>query len=207
MSLVYFDVSRARDDDYIYHGKTDFTGLHTRRPVRLKDSLVGDRVRVNETNVFPEYYLIAVKRFPDVVRDNLDEWVWAFKHSEVPEEFASPGIDALKDKFDYLRMTEIDRRRFHAHLDATRSALGTITHAREEGREEGLAQDMQIGREEGLAQGMQMGREGGVKQGKAEGAHGKAWEIARALEQEGIPSARIAGITGIPLTYRKNKIS
>nr|VFK68518.1 MAG: conserved hypothetical protein (putative transposase or invertase) [Candidatus Kentron sp. UNK]VFK73617.1 MAG: conserved hypothetical protein (putative transposase or invertase) [Candidatus Kentron sp. UNK] len=108
VSLVYFDVSRDEDDDYVYHGKTDFTGLHTRRPVRIKDSLVGNRVRIGEINVFPEYYLLAVERFPDIVRDNLDEWVWAFKHNEVPEEFGSPGIDALKDKFDYLKD---DRRR------------------------------------------------------------------------------------------------
>nr|VFK20618.1 MAG: PD-(D/E)XK nuclease family transposase [Candidatus Kentron sp. LPFa] len=46
VSLVYFDVSRKEVDDYIYHGKTDFTGLHTRRPVRIKDSLVGYRVRI-----------------------------------------------------------------------------------------------------------------------------------------------------------------
>nr|VFK25202.1 MAG: conserved hypothetical protein (putative transposase or invertase) [Candidatus Kentron sp. LPFa]VFK34824.1 MAG: conserved hypothetical protein (putative transposase or invertase) [Candidatus Kentron sp. LPFa] len=53
VNLLYFDVSRAEDDDYIYHGRTDFTGLHTRRPVQLKDSLVGDRVRIDGTNVFP----------------------------------------------------------------------------------------------------------------------------------------------------------
>nr|VFK14156.1 MAG: conserved hypothetical protein (putative transposase or invertase) [Candidatus Kentron sp. LFY] len=221
VSLVYFDVSRERDDDYIYHGKTDFTGLHTRRPVRLKDSLVGDRVRVQGTDVFPEYYLISVKRFPDIVRDNLDEWVWAFKHNEVPDEFAAPGIDALKDKFDYIKMSEEERRRFDAYQDHARSEWGTITHAREEGlaegiqmgREEGLAEGVHMGREEGLAEGVHMGREKGlaegvqmgkeegleegIKHGREEGAHERSLEIARALKKEGWPLARIAEVTGI----------
>nr|VFJ50580.1 MAG: conserved hypothetical protein (putative transposase or invertase) [Candidatus Kentron sp. FW] len=199
VSLLYFDVT-DKGDDYIYHGKTDFMGLHTRRPVTLKRSLVGDRVRINDTNVFPEYYLIAVRRFSDIVRDNLDEWVWAFKHNEVPDEFMAPGIGALKDKFDYLKMTEEERRRFDAHQDRMRSEGGMITHAREEGLEEGR----KLGKEEGIEEGMKLGRKEGIKLGKEEGieegAHGKALDIARALKHEGVPIVRIAEITGVPLS-------
>ncbi len=161
VNLLYFDVSRTGDDDYVYHGKTEFTGLHTRRSVQIKRSLVGDQLRVDGENVFPEYYLISVKRFPDVVRDNLDEWVWAFKNNEIPDEFTSPGIGALKEKFDYLKMNEAERRRFDAHLDHTRSTWGVITHAREEGIEEGI----QMGREEGIEEGIQMGKEKGIEEG------------------------------------------
>nr|VFK24735.1 MAG: PD-(D/E)XK nuclease family transposase [Candidatus Kentron sp. LPFa] len=86
VSLLYFDVSRD-GDDYIYHGKTNsdigetkleepvrvprpapfqperaalvnFAGFHTHNPVTLKKSLVGDEIRVGETNVFSEYYSI-----------------------------------------------------------------------------------------------------------------------------------------------------
>ena len=196
VNLLYFDVIRGEDDDYIYHGKTDFTGLHTRRPVRLKDSLVGDRVRVDGTDVFPEYYLISVKRFPDIVRDNLDEWVWAFKNNEVPDEFAAPGIDALKDKFDYLKMDDVERGRFDAHNDYARSEWGMITHAREEGIEEG----MQMGKQEGLEEGMKLGLEEGMKQGKEEGAHERSLAIARALGKKGWSPAQIAEVAGIPLS-------
>nr|VFK17533.1 MAG: conserved hypothetical protein (putative transposase or invertase) [Candidatus Kentron sp. LPFa]VFK34019.1 MAG: conserved hypothetical protein (putative transposase or invertase) [Candidatus Kentron sp. LPFa] len=131
-------------------------------------------------DVSREYYLLAVKRFPDIVRDDLDEWIYAFKNNEVPDEFSAPGINALKDKFDYLKMIEIERRKFDAHLDVTRSAWGTITHAREEGIEEGI----------------QMGREEGMKQG----AHERSLEIARALKQSGMSSAQIAEIAGISLS-------
>jgi len=47
----------------------------------LKKSLVGGQVRIGETNIFPEYYLIPLRRFTDVVRDDLDQWVYAFKNN------------------------------------------------------------------------------------------------------------------------------
>jgi len=109
ISLLYFDVTED-GDDYIYHGKTEFTGLHTHHPVTLKKFLVGEQVRIGETNIFPEYYLIPLKRFTDVVRDDLDQWVYAFKNNEVPDEFSAPGIGALKEKLDYLKLDERERR-------------------------------------------------------------------------------------------------
>ena len=150
ISLLHFDVSQD-GDDYIYHGKTEFTGLHTQHSVTLKKSLVGDRVRIGETNIFPEYYLIPLKRFTDVVRDDLDQWVYAFKNNEILDEFTAPGIGALKDKLDYLKLDERERRRFDKHHDRVRSEWGMIEHARweaEEARQEGLEEGLERGREE-----------------------------------------------------------
>ena len=135
VSLLYFDAVEG-GDDYIYHGKTKFTGLHTHASVTLKRSLVGERVRIGETNIFPEYYLIPLKCFTDEIRDDLDQWLYAFKNNEVPDEFTAPGIVALKEKLDYLKMDERERRRFDRHVDYARSEWGMIDHARREGREE-----------------------------------------------------------------------
>nr|VFJ92499.1 MAG: conserved hypothetical protein (putative transposase or invertase) [Candidatus Kentron sp. H]VFJ93402.1 MAG: conserved hypothetical protein (putative transposase or invertase) [Candidatus Kentron sp. H]VFK00207.1 MAG: conserved hypothetical protein (putative transposase or invertase) [Candidatus Kentron sp. H] len=168
VSLLYFDISKD-DDDYIYHGGTEFTGLHTHRVARLKESLVSEQVFVNETNVFPEYYLIPLGCFADIVRDDLDQWIYAFKNNEVPDGFTAPGIGALKEKFDYLKMDEKERRRFDKYIDYARSTWGMIEHARQEGREEGIEQ----------------------------GIHQKATEIARLLEQKGWSSAQISEVTGI----------
>ncbi|WP_165742168.1 Rpn family recombination-promoting nuclease/putative transposase [Candidatus Thiosymbion oneisti] len=147
ISLLYFDATED-GDDYIYHGKTEFTGLHTHHAVTLKKSLVGDQVRIGETNVFPEYYLIPLKRFTDVVRDDLDQWVYAFKNNEVLDEFTAPGIGALKEKLDYLKMNEGERRRFEAHMNRIRSEWGMVEGARQEGLEEGREEGRREGREE-----------------------------------------------------------
>ncbi len=178
ISLLYFDVSRD-GDDYIYHGKTEFAGFHTHNPATLKNSLVGDEIRVGETNVFPEYYLIPLESFPNIVRDDLDQWVWAFKNNEVLDEFTAPGIGALKEKLDYLKMSEREKREYDTFIDYARSAWGMIDNARREGREEGKKE----GREEG----------------KREGAHQKAREIALALKRQGLSPDEIAKATGIPV--------
>ena len=140
VSLLYFDAVEG-GDDYIYHGKTEFTGLHTHASVTLKRSLVGERVRIGETDIFPEYYLIPLKCFTDEIRDDLDQWLYAFKNNEVPDEFTAPGIVALKEKLDYLKMDEGERRRFDRHVDYARSEWGIIDHARREGREEGREEE------------------------------------------------------------------
>ncbi|MBT8420553.1 MAG: hypothetical protein KJO08_06790, partial [Gammaproteobacteria bacterium] len=112
----------------------------------------------NETNVFPEYYLIPLRSFPNIVRDNLDEWVYAFKNNEVLDEFTAPGISALKEKLDYLKMDEGERRRFDKHIDRVRSEWGIIEDARQDGREEGREEGLQRGLEQGLEQGLELGR-------------------------------------------------
>ena len=134
VSLLYFEITE-NGDDYIYHGKTEFTGLHTHRAVTLKKSLTGDRIRIGESNIFPEYFLIPLRYFTDVVRDDLDQWVYAFKNNEVLDEFTAPGIGALKEKLDYLKMDEEERRRFDRHIDRVRSEWGVIENARQEAAE------------------------------------------------------------------------
>ncbi|MBT8419576.1 MAG: Rpn family recombination-promoting nuclease/putative transposase [Gammaproteobacteria bacterium] len=143
VSLLYFGVSHD-GDDYVYHGKTEFTGFHTHNPVTLKKSLVGDEIRINETNIFPEYFLIPLRHFTDVVRDDLDQWVYAFKNNEVLDEFTAPGIGALKEKLDYLKMDENERRRFDRHIDHIRSEWGMIEDARQEGLEKGREEERKI---------------------------------------------------------------
>nr|VFJ60616.1 MAG: conserved hypothetical protein (putative transposase or invertase) [Candidatus Kentron sp. DK] len=158
ITLVHFDVSDD-GDDYVYHGKTTFTGLHTHKPITLKKSLVGDPIRINETDIFPEYYLITLKRFPDIIRNNLDEWIYAFKNNEVLDEFTAPGIGALKEKFDYRKMDDQERRRFDRHIDYVRSDWGMIQYAREGGHKEGLAR--------GLMESITKKRELGYKEARA----------------------------------------
>jgi len=75
------------------------------------------------------------------------------------DEFSAPGIGVLKEKLDYLKLDERERRRFDKHMDYARSEWGMIEDARQEGLEEGLAK----GRKEGVAEGREEARKTLVK--------------------------------------------
>jgi len=151
ISIVYFDVGKG--DDYVYHGTTEFHGIHTRHLLKVREGaepyLAGQPpASALDEDVFPEYYLIPLKSFADRVEDDLDEWLYAFKHTEVLDEFSSYRIDALKEKLATLTMDEDERKRYEAHMHGKAWTNDVLTRARTDGRMEGLAE----GRAEGRAE-------------------------------------------------------
>ena len=53
--------------------------------------------------MYPEYYLIEVERFGDVIREDIDEWVYFFKNEEIREDFHSLNIQAAREKLKILK--------------------------------------------------------------------------------------------------------
>ena len=148
VSIAHFDIG-FHDKDYVYHGTTEFRGIHTKNlMVKEKNGVYRTKRMLdleNETPLtFPEYYIIPVKHFNDVIGDDLDEWVYSLKNSEVPADFKSQNIDKLREKLDLLTMTPEKRRQYDKYLLRRASDEGVIRLNFEEGRKEG----MQEGREE-----------------------------------------------------------
>lgn len=153
ISLLYFLLGEAdEENDYVYHGGTEFYGLHSgkRLPVR-QDTLQSDRPTTNvrrqrspspqtKSNIFPEYYLIEVERFPDVVKNALDEWIYFFKHSEIPADFRARNIQAAREKLTLMKMSDEDRHAYERFWLARASYQDEIQSAKSQGREEGQAQ-------------------------------------------------------------------
>ncbi len=157
ISIVYFDVGKG--DDYVYHGRTEFHGIHTKHLLQVREGtapyLAGrPPASALDEDVFPEYYLIPLKRFADTVEDDLDEWLYAFKHTEVPDEFRSFNIDALREKLTPLKMDTEERRRYEAHMRAKASAEDMLSTVRAEGLALGRAERDAELREKLAAEGM-----------------------------------------------------
>ena len=155
ISLLYFLLGDSdEENDYVYHGKTEFYGLHSGRvlPVR-QDTLQNDQQatprrrkdrRANaKSNIFPEYYLIEVERFPDVVKNALDEWIYFFKHSEIPADFRAKNIQVARDKLNLMKMSEADRRAYERFWLARASYQDEIQSAEQKGRTEGQIEQQQ----------------------------------------------------------------
>ena len=120
ISILYFPVSQE-DDDYLYHGKTEFLGLNNGKPLRIdmaklpkpdkagKGSVAKPGEPPKVVNIFPEYYRIEVGHFQNIIRHPIDEWVYLFKNSQVRDDFHSKNIQAAKENLMVLHMSETER--------------------------------------------------------------------------------------------------
>ena len=141
ISILYHTVrvDEKENTDFIYYGTTELVGLHTKKPLVLHESVAkGDKVSViTSKDVFPEYYMIYAEKFQDVINDDIDEWVYFFKHGEIRDDFKSSGILLAASRLDYLLMPEDERRAYDRYLAYLGQELGILDAARSEGKEEG----------------------------------------------------------------------
>ncbi len=132
VSLIYFDVEAKdqseTDSDYVYHGKVEFSGLHNGKKVKINPTyLIGyDSAQKDNMDIFPEYFIIPLELFNDAVNDDLDEWIYAFKHHEVKEEFKAVGIKELGEKLDFVSMSPERQRRYKKYLEDLASDRGAL---------------------------------------------------------------------------------
>jgi predicted transposase/invertase (TIGR01784 family) len=137
VSVLYFNLGIG--DDYIYYGQTEFVGMNTHERIS-KDSekvrtLIPKEARYNQIEIFPEYYLIQVDKYPNVVKKAIDEWVYWFKNEKVKDGSSSKHIDKVEDKLNLLKMNEKDRESYNRFLEKMASEIDIIETAYSEGEE------------------------------------------------------------------------
>jgi predicted transposase/invertase (TIGR01784 family) len=136
ISILYHTmrVDEKENTDFIYYGITELVGLHTKKPLILHEVVAkGDKVSVvTSKDVFPEYYMIYAEKFQDVINEDIDEWVYFFKHGEIRDDFKSPGILLAAKKLDYLMMTENERKAYDGYLAYLGQELDILDSAKEE---------------------------------------------------------------------------
>jgi predicted transposase/invertase (TIGR01784 family) len=93
-------------------------------------------------NIFPEYYLIEVGHFQNLIRQPIDEWIYLFKNSAVRDDFHSRNIQAAKAKLTVMQMSEADRKAYEQFLLSRANALDVMTGHFQQG--------IEIGKEQGI---------------------------------------------------------
>lgn len=150
ISILYHTmrVDEKENTDFIYYGTTELVGLHTKKPLILHEAISkGEKVSmITSKEVFPEYYMIYAEKFQDVINDDIDEWVYFFKHGEIRDDFKSPGILLAARKLDYLTMSEEERRAYDGYLAYLGQELGILDTAKEEGKIE-IVKEMLLDKE------------------------------------------------------------
>jgi predicted transposase/invertase (TIGR01784 family) len=119
VSIVYFETGQG--NDYVYYGRTVFTGLHTSQELLLTDAQKEAFQKETPTQLLPEYYLIQALSFKDLVNDGLDEWVYLFKNNKVEDSFKAKGIDKAKEKLAVAKLTKKKRQEYDQYLKSLHS--------------------------------------------------------------------------------------
>lgn len=185
VNIVYFDFGQG--SDYVYHGTTDFKGIHTGDLLLLSPKQRETFMTEEPSGLYPEYYVLRVNEFDKHAATPLDEWIRFFKTGDISKKVSARGLQEAQEKLKFNSLPKKDQVAYLRHVENMRIQRSVIDDAREEGLKEGLA--------EGKAKGLAEGR----AEGRAEGEHLKQIEIAKQMKKNGIPSQIIHDCTGLDL--------
>jgi predicted transposase/invertase (TIGR01784 family) len=115
INIVYFDLGQGVD--YVYHGKTDFKGLHKSDTLQLSDKQKEMFGKTEPYQLFPEYYVIKVNQFDDIAKDTLDEWIYYLKNNDILDNFNAKGLLQAREILKLDNLTEIERTQYIKHLE------------------------------------------------------------------------------------------
>ena len=148
VNIVYFQLGQG--SDYVYHGKTEFRGLHTNDVLGLSTSQK-ERYKVENTfEIYPEFYILKINEFNDIAKDGLDEWIYFFKNNEVKEGFKAKGLDVVQQKLIVEGMSQEDRNAYNAFWENKRYESSMLDGALSEGITQGKQEGKQEGRMEAI---------------------------------------------------------
>lgn len=191
VNIVYFNLGGGTD--VLYHGKTEFRGIHNGELLSLspfqKQKFKVDVV----SDLYPEYYILKVNDFDKWSKVPLNQWIYFLNTAEIPHDATAPGLDEAREKLRIANMSDADREAYYRHLDNVVVLKDNIYTARGEGKMEGRAE----GREEGRAEGRAEGRVEGLKEGREQGRAEGIKEAARKMKQSGLTADQISKFTGL----------
>ena len=150
VSILYFDLGQGKD--YIYHGTTNFCGLHHHDELQLSHKQKERFQRAMVADIYPEYYLLKVNQFNDVAKDSLDEWIYFLKNEEIKDEFQARGLQQAKETLDVLRLPEDQRQAYEVYLEDLRYQASMYQSSYGDGKYDGIKEGEEKGRKAGIIQ-------------------------------------------------------
>ena len=141
INIIYFNLGQG--EDYIYHGRTDFEGMHKHDKLLLSEKQKTEFHKNEPSQIFPEYYIIKVNCFDDYAKNTLDEWIYYLKNDEIKDEFRAKGLMEAKEILKVDKLTEEDRRAYKRYWE-NKSYEASILHTMKIDAEDNIKKDKAI---------------------------------------------------------------
>ena len=162
----------------LYHGKTIIKEIDTQHPINLHIGDQGGRI-YDLASIFPEYFLISVPLFDDVIKREIDEWLYVMKNSDVKEDFKSPYMKKVAERLSILKMNDVEKDEYYRYMKEVLSQRDAVVAAEEKGKAEGI--------------------EIGLEKGKYEGVEENKIFTATKMLKDGLPNEMISKYTGLSI--------
>ena len=146
VNIVYFNLGNGTD--VVYHGKTEFRGIHNGELLNLSPF---QRQKFNVSAVsdlYPEYYILKVNDFNKWSKIPLEQWIYFLNTGNIPADATAPGLGEAREKLRLERMSKAELNAYYHHLDNVVILRDNIVTARGEGRLEGRAEGRAEGKSE-----------------------------------------------------------
>ena len=181
INIVYFSLGHGKDT--VYHGKTEFVGMHDGDILELspfqRQTFKVDKV----SQLYPEYYILKVNDFNRIAKSPLEEWIYYLNTGDIPNTATAPGLTEARERLKLDKMTKSELEAYYRHLDNVVILRDNIYTERAEGIAEGHA--------EGLAEGLAEGIEKGIIEEKLRNA--------KTMKEMGLSAVTISKITGLSI--------
>ena len=131
VNIVYF--SLGHDTDFLYHGKTEFKGIHYGDILELTP-FKRQMLRVDAmSRLYPEYYILKVNGFDQVAKSPIEEWIYYLNTSEIPSGATAPGLEEARERLKLDSMTKDEQEAYYRYLDSIVILRDNIYTERAEG--------------------------------------------------------------------------
>lgn len=147
VNIVYFQLGQG--NDYVYHGKTEFRGIHTNDILQLSKRQMEMFHGKEAGDVFPEYYVLKVNDFDKTAKTPLDEWISFLKTGDIDDHYTAQGLPEARERLRIDSLSDKDRRAYYRELEnrmAEKDVLSSayidgLAYGRAEGRVEGRTEE------------------------------------------------------------------
>ena len=139
INIVYFSLGAGTD--FVYHGKTEFRGIHNNELLQLSP-FQQQTFRVSEVSqLYPEYYILKVNDFNKWSKVPLEQWIYFLNTGEIPDDATAPGLPEEREQLKLDKLSETELKAYYRHLDNVVILRDNIFTERAEGRAEGRAEE------------------------------------------------------------------
>ena len=109
VSITILNFDFGDGDDYIYRATTTFTGLNNQKKLQLNEKQKELYKAENVENIYPQYYLIKLRNFDNVIKDTRDEWIYFLKNEKIMDNPRAKGLARASEVLDYIKMEKDER--------------------------------------------------------------------------------------------------